>query len=192
MDEEEAVLSDTPRRPKPTTLDIPNVRKNIADAQQREDTSPETPSYSSRPLPLSPKGPAIADIPITSPDPTSPIYQNVRKTTADIADTPPPRPTKPSPHLASPENDALTPLSGIAPSIPKDTVNTTPNGVTSRPTVKVDNSSDVDEFNDELQFDSTISSGFGGPGQGDYRSTPITYGVCATPQPTPAKPEGQV
>ena len=57
---------------------------------------------------------------------------------------------------------------------------------------QMDNSSDVDEFNDELQFDSTISSGFGGPGQGDYRSTPITYGVCATPQPLPTKPEGQV
>ena len=115
--EEPAPLSDTPRRPKPTSLDIPSVRKNIADVH--DDASPETPSYSSKPLPLSPKGPAIADIPLTSPDPSSPIYQNVRKTTVDNADSAaPPRPLKPSPaHIASPENDVLTPISGIAPPI---------------------------------------------------------------------------
>ena len=46
------------------------------------------------------------------------------------------------------------------------------------------NSSDVDDFIDELQFDPTVSSGhFGQLGEGGFRSTPITVGVCPTPQP---------
>ena len=67
-------------------------------------------------------------------------------------------------------------------------------------------SEEVDEFSEELQFDPTISSGFfGGLGQGGFRSTPITVGVCPTPQPAaptpqptqqsqtaPTKPEQQV
>ena len=50
--------------------------------------------------------------------------------------------------------------------------------------------SDVDEFNDELQFDPTISSGFyRSLGEGGFRSTPITVGVCPTPQPSAPTPQ---
>ncbi len=64
-------LTETPRRPKPTTLDIPARRalQEEAEAQslralQEEAQSPETPGYASRPLPMSPRGPAFANIPL--------------------------------------------------------------------------------------------------------------------------------
>ena len=49
-------------------------------------------------------------------------------------------------------------------------------------------------ISDELQFDPTVSSGhFGQLGEGGFRSTPITVGVCPTPQPAPTpRPEPQV
>ena len=51
-------------------------------------------------------------------------------------------------------------------------------------------SEEMDEFSEELQFDPTISSGFfGGLGQGGFRSTPITVGVCPTPQPAAPTPQ---
>ena len=51
-------------------------------------------------------------------------------------------------------------------------------------------SEEMDEFSEELQFDPTVSSGFfGGLGQGGFRSTPITYGVCPTPQPAAPTPQ---
>jgi hypothetical protein len=53
-------LTETPRRPKPTTLDIPARRA----LQEEEAQSPDTPSYASRPLPMSPRGPAFANIPL--------------------------------------------------------------------------------------------------------------------------------
>ena len=161
----EEQLTETPKRPKPTTLDIPGVRKTIADI----DSSPETPSYSSRPLPLSPRCPAIADIPLNSPDKQH-IYQNVRKSSAEITFVDvQKRSFHPSPKLASPED--LTPSINV-------------------PLGKLDNSSDVDEFNDELQFDPTISSGFyRSLGEGGFRSTPITVGVCPTPQPLAPTPQ---
>ena len=161
---EDYPLTDTPRRPKPTSLDLPRPFQH---SRRQEDSSPETPpSYSSVPLPLSPRGPAIADIPL-SPEP---IYHNVRKTTGE-----PPRSVKPSPLLASPENDALTPLDGgHPPALP----------------LKLDNSSDVDDLMDELTFDQTVSSGFfGSLGEGGFRSTPITVGVCPTPQPVCPTPQ---
>ena len=60
-------LTETPRRPKPTTLDIP-TRRTLRGAATEEEAaeSPETPSYSSRPLPMSPRGPAFANIPLRS------------------------------------------------------------------------------------------------------------------------------
>jgi hypothetical protein len=64
-------LTETPRRPKPTTLDIPARRalQEEAEAQslralQEEAQSPDTPGYASRPLPMSPRGPAFANIPL--------------------------------------------------------------------------------------------------------------------------------
>ena len=60
-DEHDLELTDTPKRPKPTTLDIPGVKRSIADKREVV-SSPETPSYSSRPLPSSPHGPAFTDI----------------------------------------------------------------------------------------------------------------------------------
>ena len=57
------------------------------------------------------------------------------------------------------------------------------------PNLKLDSSSEdvEDEFQDELQFDPTISSGHFGVAGGGFRSTPVTVGVCPTPQPlTPA------
>jgi hypothetical protein len=56
-------LTETPRRPKPTTLDIP-ARRALQDAATEEAQSPDTPSYASRPLPMSPRGPAYANIPL--------------------------------------------------------------------------------------------------------------------------------
>ena len=55
------------------------------------------------------------------------------------------------------------------------------------PNLKLDSSSEdvEDEFQDELHFDPTISSGH--LTGGGFRSTPVTVGVCPTPQPlTPA------
>jgi hypothetical protein len=61
-DNESPALTETPRRPKPTTLEIP-TRRALRDLAE-EDESPDTPSYSSRPLPLSPRGPKFANIPL--------------------------------------------------------------------------------------------------------------------------------
>ena len=58
--DDEQELTDTPRRPKPTSLDLPGVKRSIGGSE--EVSSPETPSYSSRPLPSSPRGPAFTDI----------------------------------------------------------------------------------------------------------------------------------
>ena len=62
---EEDEITETPKRPKPTTLDIP-TRRALCDAgnDEEEAESPDTPSYSSRPLPMSPRGPKIANIPL--------------------------------------------------------------------------------------------------------------------------------
>jgi hypothetical protein len=54
-------LTETPRRPKPTTLDIPARR---ALQEEAEAQSPDTSGYASRPLPMSPRGPAFANIPL--------------------------------------------------------------------------------------------------------------------------------
>ena len=48
---------------------------------------------------------------------------------------------------------------------------------------KLDSSSEVDEFQDEIHFDPTISSGHLGSRGGDFRNTPITFGASNTPQP---------
>jgi hypothetical protein len=55
-------LTETPRRPKPTTLDIPARRALQEEAAEAQ--SPDTPGYASRPLPMSPRGPAFANIPL--------------------------------------------------------------------------------------------------------------------------------
>jgi hypothetical protein len=64
-------LTETPRRPKPTTLDIPARRALQEEAEslralqeEAEAQSPGTPGYASRPLPMSPRGPAFANIPL--------------------------------------------------------------------------------------------------------------------------------
>ena len=102
------------------------------------DSSPETPaSYSSVRLPLCPGGPAIANITLSSKH----IY-HVRETTREQ-----------SLLLASPENDALTPLDGgHPPAVPP----------------KQDNSNNVDDVPKELQtYDQSLSSGFfGSQGEG--------------------------
>lgn len=43
----------------------------------------------------------------------------------------------------------------------------------------------MDEFQDELSFDPTVSSGHCGVLGGGFRATPVTVGVCPTPQPAP-------
>ena len=138
-------ITETPkRRPKPTTLDLPETGQPLqqptlrpvvaavkppvvapaptaaktslelpgAKSKQRNSSaandalsSPESPSYSQRPLPLSPQIPQMADIPITSPTSTAattslavdkppaavaaaetvPIYSNVKKSTESVA-----------------------------------------------------------------------------------------------------------
>ena len=134
------VVSKLPKRPK--DLNLPQPQSHSAESWKVEDKSPallsaevqspETPSYSSRPLPMSPNGPQIANISLTSPDPDT--FAKVFHDTLDI-------------------------------------------------------SSDVDEFQDELQFDPTISSGHCGVLGGGFRATPVTVGVCATPQPGGATPQ---
>ena len=46
----------------------------------------------------------------------------------------------------------------------------------------------MDEFQDELSFDPTVSSGHCVVLGGGFRATPVSFGVCPTPQPAP-KPE---
>ena len=73
---------ETPKRPK--DLNIPSLRnsdawrnlpnqtndeKKLAPAPLKSAESPETPSYSSKPLPMSPNGPQMTNISITSPEP---------------------------------------------------------------------------------------------------------------------------
>ena len=131
--EEEAREAKRTQTARPTDLNLPQVRPadSWKGSSPRTPESPETPSYSSRPLPLSPNGPQIANISLTSPD---------RDTFAKVF------------------HDTL------------------------------DMSSDVDEFQDELQFDPTISSGHCGVLGGGFRATPVTVGVCPTPQPASNTP----
>ena len=158
--EQENLYQETPKRPK--DLNIPSRISNseawrnlqyednrLAPAPNKAGTtsaeSPETPSYSSRPLPMSPNGPQIANISISSPETRAP------------APVPP--------HvISSPDPDAFAAAF-------HDTL---------------DISSDVDEFQDELSFDPTVSSGHCGVLGGGFRATPVTVGVCPTPQPAPA------
>ena len=137
----EVTSHDTPKRPR--DLQIPN--KRIADdwtqpLSPKKAESPETPSYSSRPLPMSPSGPQIANISLSSsPDPRASSGGHV---------------------LTSPDPDTFA-------KVFHDTL---------------DISSDVDEFQDELSFDPTVSSGVCGVLGGGFRATPVTVGVCPTPQ----------
>ena len=194
------LYKETPKRPK--DLNIPSLRnkevwKNIQNAgptnkvpdnfTQKEDKyllpsssavsgrkhvspeveSPETPSYSSKPLPMSPSGPQIANISISSPDPGQ-DSNTVNKKNAHQLDPIPL--TIQSSHAtadSSPDPDTFA-------KVFHDTL---------------DISSDVDEFQDELQFDPTISSGHCGVLGGGFRSTPVTVGVCPTPQPNPNPPK---
>jgi len=198
-DEPQELYKETPKRPK--DLNIPSLRntevwKNIQNAgssnqiadnfTQKEDKhllssssaassrklcspdaeSPETPSYSSKPLPMSPSGPQIANISISSPDPCE-DSNAVNKKNAHQHDPIPL--TMQSSHAtadSSPDPDTFA-------KVFHDTL---------------DISSDVDEFQDELQFDPTISSGHCGVLGGGFRSTPVTVGVCPTPQPNPNPP----
>ena len=58
------------------------------------------------------------------------------------------------------------------------------NSNSSKEADKLDSSSEVDEFQDEIHFDPTISSGhLGSRGGDDFRNTPITFGASNTPQP---------
>ena len=138
MKAEEEAREGRSQTARPTDLNLPQVRtaKSWKLSSQRTPTSPglespETPSYSSRPLPLSPNGPQIANISLTSPD-----HDTFAKVFHDTLDM----------------------------------------------------SSDVDEFQDELQFDPTISSGHCGVLGGGFRATPVTVGVCPTPQPASNTP----
>jgi hypothetical protein len=198
--EPQDLYKETPKRPK--DLNIPSLRntevwKNIQNAgtsnkipdniTQKEDKyllpsssavssrklvspeaeSPETPSYSSKPLPMSPSGPQIANISISSPDPGE-DSDAVNKKNAHQHDPIPL--TIQSSHAtadSSPDPDTFA-------KVFHDTL---------------DISSDVDEFQDELQFDPTISSGHCGVLGGGFRSTPVTVGVCPTPQPNPNPPK---
>ena len=155
------LYQETPKRPK--DLNIPSLRNSEAWRSLPSDDkrlcppsfnknaeSPETPSYSSKPLPMSPSGPQIANISISSPDPVSAAGNNTRV---------------PHSHVASPDPDTFA-------KVFHDTL---------------DISSDVDEFQDELQFDPTVSSGHCGVLGGGFRATPVTVGVCPTPQPMVTK-----
>ena len=145
---------ETPKRPK--DLLIPSSKRIVEDwkhvsshdkhhLSQNPADSPETPSYSSRPLPMSPSGPQIANISLTSPDPRASSGQPIN----------------------SPDPDTFA-------KVFHDTL---------------DISSDVDEFQDELSFDPTVSSGHCGVLGGGFRSTPVTVGVCPTPQPVRETPQ---
>ena len=161
IDGKENLYQETPKRPK--DLNIPSLRNSDSWRNFQNDEnkfaqvpnktgatsteSPETPSYSSKPLPMSPNGPQIANISIASPE-------------ARVAGPAPPH------AISSPDPDAFAAAF-------HDTL---------------DISSDVDEFQDELSFDPTVSSGHCGVLGGGFRATPVTVGVCPTPQPqsTPA------
>ena len=153
------LYQETPKRPKDLNIpslrnseawrNLPNDENKLAPVRSKVTESPETPSYSSKPLPMSPNGPQIANISISSPD--------HRATAAGAGQT-----------ATSPDPDTFA-------AVFHDTL---------------DISSDVDEFQDELQFDPTVSSGHCGVLGGGFRATPVTVGVCPTPQPAPApKPD---
>ena len=192
MDEESASepIVDTPRRP--SQLDIPSrnggyvhppSRRQGTVQEQEEQPSPETPSYSSRPLPLSPSGPLLANISISSPESSE---------APDLSPAPSPAPAKnkPSAHttqpLAPPPSKA--PASSPPSSPPALPSKPAPTFLTPAvPASKQEEEEAEDEFQDELHFDPTISSGHCGVLGGGFRSTPVTVGVCSTPQPlTPA------
>ena len=100
-------VAPVPTAAKTTTLELPGAKSKQGNISARNDvlSSPESPSYSQRPLPLSPQIPQIADIPITSPTSTAattslavdnlltgaavaetvPIYSNVKKSTESVA-----------------------------------------------------------------------------------------------------------
>lgn len=191
-DEHQELYKETPKRPK--NLNIPSLRntdvwKNIQIAGQengkskmdmtKEETnssnisitkastpdpeSPETPSYSTKPLPMSPSGPQIANISITSPDPSEHLNNVIKKNV--------------HPHELITVSKSLAQPSTAADSSPD------PDTFAKVFHDTLDISSDVDEFQDELQFDPTISSGHCGVLGGGFRSTPVTVGVCPTPQP---------
>ena len=234
MDDESSSepIVETPRRP--SQLDIPSrgvpARRHVA---EEEGQSPETPSYSSRPLPLSPSGPLLAHISISSPDssegpdltptnspspgaptepskqsslppalPSKPPFQHNQPqapplvTRSQSTPTPvlpttttpkPPSPSSPAPPLPSTPAPALAPTSAHAPTPANKPA--PPFLAPAVPNLRLDSSSEdvEDEFQDELHFDPTISSGPSCVLGGGFRSTPVTVGVCPTPQPlTPA------
>ena len=233
MDEESCSepIAETPKRP--SQLDIPS-RGGAPSRRQgsvlesnntaEEVQSPETPSYSSRPLPLSPSGPLLAHISISSPE-SSEAPELTPTNSPDPAPSIPPSVPSPAetakPRLASPSSSPTLPSKNASslvkssasrsrqqappaeskpaqppPPLPSQPVpalpaRPVPNFVmqppSSVPNLKLDSSSEdvEDEFQDELHFDPTISSGH--LTGGGFRSTPVTVGVCPTPQPlTPA------
>ena len=236
MDEESCSepIAETPKRP--SQLDIPSrggapSRRQgsvleISSNNGEEVQSPETPSYSSRPLPLSPSGPLLAHISISSPESSEAPDLTPTNSPDPGPSIPPPPPSIPSPaepakpRLASPSSSPTLPSKSSLvkssassrirqqtppveskpaqppPPLPSQPVpalpaRPVPNFVmqppSSVPNLKLDSSSEdvEDEFQDELHFDPTISSGH--LTGGGFRSTPVTVGVCPTPQPlTPA------
>ena len=230
MDEESCSepIAETPKRP--SQLDIPSrggaPTRRQGSVQQipvEEVQSPETPSYSSRPLPLSPSGPLLAHIsisspesseapdltPTNSPDPTTSITRipsQAETVTKPRLASPSSSPTMPSksslakmpagrskqapPAEAKPPPLPSQPVPALpARPVPNFVMQPPPSSPSSVPNLKLDSSSEdvEDEFQDELHFDPTISSGHFGVAGGGFRSTPVTVGVCPTPQPlTPA------
>ncbi len=101
------VVAPSPPTAAKTTLELPGTKSKQRNSSAANDalSSPESPSYSQRPLPLSPQIPQMADIPITSPTSTAattslavdkppaavaaaetvPIYSNVKKSTESVA-----------------------------------------------------------------------------------------------------------
>ena len=112
---------------------------------------------------MSPSGPQIANISITSPDPSEHLNNVIKKNV--------------HPHELITVSKSLAQPSTAADSSPD------PDTFAKVFHDTLDISSDVDEFQDELQFDPTISSGHCGVLGGGFRSTPVTVGVCPTPQP---------
>ena len=225
MDEESCSepIAETPKRP--SQLDIPSRggaptrRQGSVQLPVEEVQSPETPSYSSRPLPLSPSGPLLAHIsisspesseapdltPTNSPDPTTsitriPSHAEVTKPRLASPSSSPTMPSKSSlAKMPAGRSKQAPPAEAKPPPLPSQPVpalpaRPVPNFVmqpppSSVPNLKLDSSSEdvEDEFQDELHFDPTISSGHFGVAGGGFRSTPVTVGVCPTPQPlTPA------
>jgi len=177
----------TPPRRKPTSLDLPMLLQPSSTLD-----SPETPSYSTKPLPLSPSGPALAHISLTSPDTTSEAISLPDTSTAGAGEAIASMATSMEASLTHTnfaiEEDPLT-----SPDTPTPKNETFPPAEAAEKG-KLDESSEVDdEFQDELQFDPTISSGhFEGVGVGGFRSTPIVVGATPGPTPQPTTPRDHV